>query len=1336
MKTSVYCLIILFLSSLNIVGAAEFKLNRFFSNNMVLQREKPVTITGEGEPGEAVTVTFAGQNKEGKVAKNGTWSVVLDPMQPSAEGHELKCVSAGKNITISNILIGDVFMFARQTRVDVSLGKTEEGQSAANAYKSSGNFRAITIKTIPSKKLLNDLPAGATKGWFDVNSKNALAMSAAAFYLGSDLEKGLKIPVGIVDVNMGYYYAVGWMSEKAITESQTLHPKDKTIPWLPEWMHKLVEERDSGREKAELDKEYEAKVEKWGEKRAGKKPSLGLHPLKFPMFPSVGYNSVLHPLRNIAMKGVILQLGNDYPFIAYMAVMEAGKGTDNIELNQAWGQNYWIMKHGYRVTPVTLPYIPEDWRRTLGDKDLPIGLVLPPSSDLHPYAIHNREIREMHRRTSENNKGIGLIMPGMKNIPFSGQPKDEKLLAERCKLWVLGDVEGKKDVDFTGPVFDRMEADLSEATIYFKKGTADGLKASEEALKLFEAAGPDGKFYPAEAKLNGETIEIKCEKAGQIEFVRFNWIADPDMGLVNKAGLPALPFNSNPNWKFAWIPPSPELKLPEEYSTTADKWSKSDVAIINGKIANMATGDSEPIPRRPGPLGIYSAPFGPNIFVISIDPGTPAVGRLQPGDVIYGVNGKVFEGDIYRQLADAITYSESEEGKGKLMLKVRRGTKLMDVELQLQVLGSYSSTSPYFCKKSRNIVLNAEKWISNKYRPEKGLASMPTGMLNTDLLFLLASGNPEHLGLVRRVVYEMISKPIKEAVPGGRAKPWTTGYNALLIGEYYHSTGDPNVLPYLKNLSDWAAVSQLKPADETPKNVEAAQTEEQVGGYRQNYPSAPDRWKSGYGLMPHAGMTCVMGMLYAKEAGLEVDELALKRGLKHFHDGRAEVGFVLYSYSNLKRDKPQTINPEAEANGKLWSMNGKLGTAAALFSMVDDYKSVDACARHCVYGYNNTRHGHGGMFFNNFWTPIGANLAGENAFKHFMQGQRWWRELFRRSDGSFNQVGRGHIGVSYALPYAAPEKRLRMLGAPKSVFGGNAPEYLKPAIEAHQKRDYALAEKLMNKVMEETTIPAADLPKVKQFLRLVQTVKQSVDYDLAYTQKLIDDGKYYYASIELPQLKGVVAEDDPRLKKIVAALESSEGKAKIQKSKKVAENESGELKEKQKTANAGNKKEKWTTIPTLAAGTDNEKPGKLWRMKVVEDVSQADKDWTQLNFNDSTWDIAELPLSWMMYHTALFRGEFNIQDKSKIEKLRFLGKFFQQNNVLIYINGHLVAKVDEIGRGTGNTEGQLTDYALELLKNGRNIIAFSSRHKRRWGPMRGKYTTAAKVDFKLEAKIK
>lgn len=1301
-------------------------LSRYFSDDMVIQREKPVKVWGSGRKGEKVTVSFAGQTKTAAADKNGKWVVTLDPMKANAKGTELKVAAGSGKVELSDVLVGDVLFFGRQTHVDISLGRNTEGRTAAAKYKPTGNFRAIVIKTVPAITPQDDLDKEATSGWMKVDGMSAPAMSGAAFYLGNDLVEELGVPVGIVDVNMDRFFGIGWLSSRALADSITLHPNDKELTWLPEWMQEKAIERDSGKAQKDLDEYYETTM-----KGKGMKPSLGLHPLKNPIYPSAGYNAVISPLKNITVKSVLLQLGNDYPFIPYRELEKENKSTIVSELNAAWGETYPILKNGYRVTPVTLPYVPDDWRRAFGDENLPIGLILPPASDLDVYAAHNREIRELHRRTAENARGIGLIIPGMDNVPFSGQPADDKLLAERCRHWVLGAVSGKKNLTASGPLLERVEAKLGKATLYFKEGTADGLKASGDALDYFETAGPDREFTAARAKIEGSTIKLQSD--GPILFVRYNWNDKPDQGLVNSAGLPAFPFSTDADWEFAWIPPTELPDLPEEYSKTADKWGKSDVAIINGQIASMATGDSEPIPRRPGPIGIYSSQFGPNISVISIDPGTPAAGKLMPGDVIYGVNGKVFsdaagvpEDQQYKDLADAITYSESEEGEGKLVLSLRRGTKLLDVELQLQVLGSYSSTTPYYCEKSENIVKNAEAWMSRHYRPESGLTSEPRGMLNTDLLFLLASGNPQHQGLVRRAIYSMMSKMEPQPVTAGmQSKPWSTGHDSILLGEYFHATGDKNVLPYLKYQADLSAESQLKPPEDTPPTKEAAQSEMQVGGWRQNYPGNPDRWQSGYGLMPHAGMACVMGMELAKEAGLEIDELALKRGVRHFRHKRAEHGFILYSYGSLWRDGPEPVNPAAEATGKLWSMNGKLGMAASLFDMLDDRQPADICARFCTYSYNNTRHGHGGMFFNNFWTPVGAWVGGEKSFQHFMKGQIWWRELFRRSDGAFNQVGRGHVGVSYALPYVAPKKLLRILGAPRSAFGTNCPDYLKPAIEAHRKRDYELCERIIVQKINEI-IPAEDMPVVNHLLASVQTLQASIEHDLSLTEQLIKEGKYYYASLELPQLKGIVSQDNPRLKAVIATLESPDGISRIAAHRKECDDAKRAIASKLAETSQPQRKEKWVALVP-------ERTGK-WQMTLVEHISQAPDGWAQPKFDDKSWAEASLPLSWCPYHTALFRTKFNIENKDAFDGLRVQGGFFQQANVVIYLNGKIVAKVDDLDRGGGTTDARFTDSAMKLLKNGENTIAVSSRHKRRWGPFRGTYKSAATVSFWVEAK--
>ena len=51
-----------------------------FQTNMVLQRDKPLNIWGWAEPGEEVTVSFAGQQAQATAAADRSWQVTLEPM--------------------------------------------------------------------------------------------------------------------------------------------------------------------------------------------------------------------------------------------------------------------------------------------------------------------------------------------------------------------------------------------------------------------------------------------------------------------------------------------------------------------------------------------------------------------------------------------------------------------------------------------------------------------------------------------------------------------------------------------------------------------------------------------------------------------------------------------------------------------------------------------------------------------------------------------------------------------------------------------------------------------------------------------------------------------------------------------------------------------------------------------------------------------------------------------------------------------------------------------------------------------------------------------------------
>ena len=214
--------------------------------------------------------------------------------------------------------------------------------------------------------------------------------------------------------------------------------------------------------------------------------------------------------------------------------------------------------------------VPGDVRRSLGDTSLPIAWIMPPGSDVYDYATHNREVREIQRRTQLVEKSIDLILPGAEHIPFSGQPADDSLLAARCAKWAMGTFYGAEE-PASGPVFDRFEYNGEEGVIHFKTGTASGLTAQGGALDGFEAAAADGEFKPCKARIQGETVILTCDELQVMAFARYNWKRKPIQGLVNSAGLPAIPFNSLDSWTYLWWPHSAPIELPAEYHTTANK---------------------------------------------------------------------------------------------------------------------------------------------------------------------------------------------------------------------------------------------------------------------------------------------------------------------------------------------------------------------------------------------------------------------------------------------------------------------------------------------------------------------------------------------------------------------------------------------------------------------------------------------------------------------------------------------------------------------------------------------------------------------------------------------
>ena len=67
-------------------------------------------------------------------------------------------------------------------------------------------------------------------------------------------------------------------------------------------------------------------------------------------------------------------------------------------------------------------------------------------------------------------------------------------------------------------------------------------------LAGFAVAGADKQFHWAKATIGKDgVVELSCKDVSQPTAVRYAWGDNPEVNLINKAGLPATPFRTD-NW--------------------------------------------------------------------------------------------------------------------------------------------------------------------------------------------------------------------------------------------------------------------------------------------------------------------------------------------------------------------------------------------------------------------------------------------------------------------------------------------------------------------------------------------------------------------------------------------------------------------------------------------------------------------------------------------------------------------------------------------------------------------------------------------------------------------
>nr|MCU0875986.1 hypothetical protein [Pirellulaceae bacterium] len=191
----------LLLASPDSLPGAELKVASVFSQNTVLQRDKPVPVWGWAEAGVR-------QKKAATADAGGRWQVLLDPL-PASATTAMMTVSAlpAKPVSIGGIVVGDVILCAGRS------GLTQRGKDDdAAADPPSAPVRVFMMGEGSATE-----PQRDAKGrWMPAASASVKSISALAYHVSRQLAAERKVPVGVICVT-GTYPVESWMSRETLT---------------------------------------------------------------------------------------------------------------------------------------------------------------------------------------------------------------------------------------------------------------------------------------------------------------------------------------------------------------------------------------------------------------------------------------------------------------------------------------------------------------------------------------------------------------------------------------------------------------------------------------------------------------------------------------------------------------------------------------------------------------------------------------------------------------------------------------------------------------------------------------------------------------------------------------------------------------------------------------------------------------------------------------------------------------------------------------------------------------------------------------------------------------
>lgn len=484
----------------------------YFTDKMVLPRNRSFVLNGMANAGEKVMVTLIDETKSKSIAKlkavagkDGTWQVEI-PKLSDKMTYTLKAEAASRSITLHGILAGELWLASGQSNMAFML---KQGTTAQEDIAAANNSRIRlldirprweTYATVWSPEALdsiNNLLYYHDAVWKECTPQNVPLFSAVGYHFARTLQDSLQCPIGII------CNAVGGSGEEAWIDRETLEWEFPEI--LRDWTENdFIQDWVRGRASLNMG---------WQDKNREHNP-LQRHPYQ----PCYLYEASIRLLRYMPITGVIWYQGES--------------NAQNMETHA-------------RLFPLLL----QSWRQTWNNPTLPF--IYTQLSSLNrptwPYFrdLQRQQLYKVNNETTvayqpELNPTLGMAVTSDVGDSLDVHPRNKRPVGDRLARWALHNVYGH-DCICSGPLYRSFTTTKNRVIVSFD--FAERLHTSDGKDVRTVEYSVDGVFWkPADATIENDRLVIETKDASKVVAIRYGWQPFTRANLVNGDDLPASTF--------------------------------------------------------------------------------------------------------------------------------------------------------------------------------------------------------------------------------------------------------------------------------------------------------------------------------------------------------------------------------------------------------------------------------------------------------------------------------------------------------------------------------------------------------------------------------------------------------------------------------------------------------------------------------------------------------------------------------------------------------------------------------------------------------------------------